>query len=310
MHTRIDAIFSDYDGTLCPTRSVKNDANTVPKDLEWILWEISQRIPICVISSKDYHFLHPRNRFAQILSCIMGIETIRLGTHKKLAKEGHYGKNGCSDGARCIREQHLFSKKNQSVLPTLQANSVLLSDLAENIELEFDTKVTVERKFTADRRYLAGITVDYRHLEDWKSSKHRVEPRLERMVQKCKSLSSISPPASELYCMTYRSHPFMDVYALYCDKGIAFDLVAGYILGGKGIRERSTPQGVLYLGDSENDNPAFKKASVTLGIVSDERLSPRLDCEYLIEFKELSALLKHLLNNNFEFSKNLVTHAR
>jgi phosphoserine phosphatase len=37
----------------------------------------------------------------------------------------------------------------------------------------------------------------------------------------------------------------------------------------------------MYLGDSENDNPAFRKADVSIGVRSDERLNPILDCKYM-----------------------------
>jgi trehalose-6-phosphatase len=87
MQTRIAAILSDYDGTLCPTDSVKNKVGTIPEELEQILWDISRQIPVCIISSKDYHFLHSKTKFASILSCIMGIETISLKIHKKESEE-------------------------------------------------------------------------------------------------------------------------------------------------------------------------------------------------------------------------------
>jgi hypothetical protein len=64
----IPAILSDYDGTLCPTSSVKNKAGTIPEELEQVLWSISRHIPLCIIYSKDYHFLHPRTKFARVLS--------------------------------------------------------------------------------------------------------------------------------------------------------------------------------------------------------------------------------------------------
>src|SRR5437879_5840300 len=83
MQNRITAILSDYDGTLCPTNSVSNQASTIPEELRQVLLDISKRIPVCIISSKDYHFLHPRTKFARILSCIMGIETLTLKIHKK-----------------------------------------------------------------------------------------------------------------------------------------------------------------------------------------------------------------------------------
>ena len=37
---------------------------------------------------------------------------------------------------------------------------------------------------------------------------------------------------------------------------------------------------VLYLGDSENDNPAFKKADTSIGIRSDDRIKTALECKH------------------------------
>jgi phosphoserine phosphatase len=58
----------------------------------------------------------------------------------------------------------------------------------------------------------------------------------------------------------------------------------------------------MYLGDSENDNPAFRKADVSIGVKSDERLNPNLDCKYTVKFDELTGLLEKLHNDNFVFS--------
>jgi len=109
---------------------------------------------------------------------------------------------------------------------------------------------------------------------------------------------------TDLYVLTYRSHPFLDIYALYCNKGMAFDLVVSDILN---IRNNvlSRGGGILYLGDSENDNPAFRKASVSVGVISDKRLTPMLDCQYLIEFNNPSYFLEHLVKNEFIFSADL-----
>jgi hydroxymethylpyrimidine pyrophosphatase-like HAD family hydrolase len=175
-----------------------------------------------------------------------------------------------------------------------------LSKLAENIESEFKDNVMVERKYTSDRKYLAGITIDYRHFKDWKLSKKKLEVPLNEMIQKYKALSS--SPNSNLYIQKYSSHPFLDVYAVYCDKGMAFDLIASSILNPEDNGEMS----ILYLGDSENDNSAFKRASVSIGITSDKRLTPKLDCQYLIEFKQLSDFLKHLEENKYIFSESLL----
>jgi hypothetical protein len=54
---QIDAILSDYDGTLCSTTSVKSSighVNTIPYELEQILFIIAKHIPVSIISSKDF----------------------------------------------------------------------------------------------------------------------------------------------------------------------------------------------------------------------------------------------------------------
>ena len=54
---------------------------------------------------------------------------------------------------------------------------------------------------------------------------------------------------------------------------------------------RGKLQNIMYLGDSENDNPAFKKAAVSIGIHSDIRLKPKINCKYNICFNKLSTFL-------------------
>jgi phosphoserine phosphatase len=76
------------------------------------------------------------------------------------------------------------------------------------------------------------------------------------------------------------------------------------------IEEGAKVEGILYLGDSENDNPAFSKASVSVGITSDKRLTPKLDCQYLIEFKNLSEFIRHLAEAEFVFSEDLLTKGK
>ena len=63
---------------------------------------------------------------------------------------------------------------------------------------------------------------------------------------------------------------------------------------------------ILYLGDSENDNPAFRRVDVSIGVISDDRLNPKLDCEYTVSFDQLSVFLKALLDKDFVFSDDLL----
>jgi phosphoserine phosphatase len=59
---------------------------------------------------------------------------------------------------------------------------------------------------------------------------------------------------------------------------------------------------ILYLGDSENDNPAFRKADLSINIKSDARLNTKLDSHYSLEFNELSYFLIKLYKENFHFT--------
>ena len=78
---QISAILSDYDGTLVPTAlihksNIPNEWFGQTLELEKVLWQISNKITIGIISTKDFNFLHYRTRYANILSCLMSIETI------------------------------------------------------------------------------------------------------------------------------------------------------------------------------------------------------------------------------------------
>lgn len=73
---QITAILSDYDGTLCSTASLRTKDNKIPKKLEETLWSLSGKVPTCIVSSKDFAFLQERTKFAHILACVLGIETL------------------------------------------------------------------------------------------------------------------------------------------------------------------------------------------------------------------------------------------
>lgn len=75
-----------------------------------------------------------------------------------------------------------------------------------------------------------------------------------------------------------RSHILnLDIYyALNCDNGITFDIAVSDILSIKNIE--MSRQGILYLGDSQDDKSAVRKVSVNVGIKSDKRLTSMLDC--------------------------------
>ena len=303
LNMQIAAILSDYDGTLCPTGSIRyQDKSVIPKNLEDILWDISEKIPVCIVSSKDFGFLHTRAKFAKIISCILGIETLILKNHKQGVKMAGSSRSSssdsleCDDNLECIESSHLLLNNNK----LLEVNSRILTSIANDISQNFSQTITVERKITTGQRILAGITIDWRHMEDWNSFKVESEPHLKKLIRE-KQREISSDNRSKLHIQTYTTHPFIDVYAAKCDKGMAFDYITSEIPRIEGKR-----QNIMYLGDSENDNPAFRKAAVSIGILSDIRLKPKLSCKYNICFNKLPIFLKGLLEKDLQFSDNLV----
>jgi HAD superfamily hydrolase (TIGR01484 family) len=286
---RVNALLSDYDGTLCPTASVRGDSNvggTIPQELEQLLFCISKRIPICIISSKDFAFLHKRTRFANILSCVLGIESV--------IHSPHYNSINENNNLDCIRYQHLIASSH-----SLLDNSRLLYNILNLIHNRND--ITIEEKYTSDKEFLIGLTIDYRHLESWKLFKENTEPILREMIQRSINANLATYPLSKdrLFIQNYSSHPFLDVYGVECNKGLAFDSVLSQL-------KQEERANVMYLGDSENDNLAFRKSDISIGIRSDVRLNPMLDCKYMLDFNQLSLFLRGLLDNDFIFSEDLL----
>ncbi len=282
---RIHTILTDYDGTLVPTANVKNlKENSVPYELEEILEKISSKIPVCIISTKDFEFLKDKTAFAKVASCIMGIETLILKNYRS--------------------SQTIEKRILQVDLQILQLKSQTLEAIAEKISSYKDLpRVVVERKHTSDG-ILAGLTIDWRHLGgDWSYYGSAVSHFISRIVADLRKPAT--PVVDGIYVQKYSTHPFIDIYSTECNKGMAFDTVIselGYT--------SADGKGTLYLGDSENDNPAFRKAGISIGIRSDARVNPKLYCNYFLEYERLSSFLVRLMKNNFLFGDELLLEAK
>lgn len=280
---RIKAIISDYDGTLVPTADVKNTStNAIPTELEEILGKISAEIPVSVISSKDFEFLSKKITFARVLSCIMGIETLVLTT----------------DALSGIIEKRIL----HADLAVLQMNSKVLEAIAEEIfSCEDFSDMLIERKQTSDE-ILAGLTVDWRHhpSDDWSYYRRGIAHFISSIVTNLRK----PPVPFYIYVQKYSTHPFVDIYSTECNKGMAFDTVITELRYAS-----ANSKDTLYLGDSENDNPAFRKAGISIGIRSDARVNPKLDCGYFLDYGQLSSFLKELRNNDYLFSEELPLEA-
>jgi hypothetical protein len=80
------------------------------------------------------------------------------------------------------------------------------------------------------------------------------------------------------------------------DKGVAF----------KKLREEMGVTGpVMYLGDTEVDDPAFQLADISVG-VKHRRIMPTLQCKYKIEFFELDNFILKLIDADFNFQEGML----
>ena len=181
---------------------------------------------------------------------MMGIETIVLGNKKY---------------RRTIEKRLIHAD-----LQVLQLKSRVLEAIADEITSEEEfSYVLVERKHISDD-ILAGLTLDWRHLGDWSYYRRGITHFTSRLVSDLKK----PPVPVDIFVQKYSQHPFFDIYSAECNKGMAFDIVVSEL-----AKESIDGKDTLYLGDSENDNPAFRKAGISVGIRSDSRVSPKLDCE-------------------------------
>jgi len=296
---RITAMLSDFDGTLCPTsdiRSGHNNSYMIPQPLEDILTKMSLTIPISIVTSKDYDFIYPKTKkFSKILSCILGLETFVI------------------DKKEQINQDKNFLNKDFDY-EMLETNSLILADATAYLEKN-NQELNIEKKFLkGTKNLLGGITVDWRHDSDWNRNKKKYEQIVRESIsttlnnsqQKGEGIISkekLEYYTSHLFIQEYSTHPFIDLYIAKVSKGDAFDIVVSKLSQISDIRGQ-----IMYLGDSENDNPAFRKSDTSIGVVSDERLRPSLDCTYTIKFENLSIFLKRLVENNYIFSESLLTH--
>jgi hydroxymethylpyrimidine pyrophosphatase-like HAD family hydrolase len=144
--------------------------------------------------------------------------------------------------------------------------------------------VEVEEKQDSEGRTVA-FCVDWRRARDSKMARHEAE----RIAAYCK--------ASKLRVIKYESQPFYDVCPVAPDKGRALQEM---------LNELAMKNcGVLYLGDSEMDNPAFRVSDISIGVIHDDIRLKTLDCDYLVEFENVPDFLNALLANSLLFSSDL-----
>jgi hydroxymethylpyrimidine pyrophosphatase-like HAD family hydrolase len=182
-------------------------------------------------------------------------------------------------------------------ITTLKNSSAFLEQVHQQTfknyrDLKIELKCTL-----SENKMLCGITMDGRRsLNHWTAfSKYK-----KKMVNEIHSFRKEHDMAEdELVIQTYKNHPFIDLYACLCSKAVAYDSIAN-------MSQFTNDYKVLYLGDSENDNPAFKKVDISIGTRSDDRIKTTLECKHYLRYENLALFLNRLTRNNFTFDEGLL----
>jgi HAD superfamily hydrolase (TIGR01484 family) len=250
---KIEAIFSDYDGTLCPLELRREEAFISPR-LRRLLTKASKRIPIGIITTKDLSFIRERVPFAQGIAATSGLE-IQVG------------------------DRIIIDDRAQK--PNEKIEKVYREALAKILQIR--DNISVERKENEDGGLIA-FCIDWRLARDWPEAQRKTVP----ILASCKE--------EGLYVVESNISPFANVYPMEVSKGEAL----------VNLRKEMNISGpVMYLGDSEADNPAFQIADVSVGI-KHRQVMPQLLCKYRLEFFDLDRFLSAMIDADFDFQERMV----
>jgi len=250
---KVEAIFSDYDGTLSPLE-IRREEAFISARLRRLLTKASKHIRIGIVSTKDLSFIKDRVPFAHGIAATCGLEM--------------------QVGDRIIVDEriHETSKKVEKVYREVLPRILQMPD-----------NVSVERKETENGDLIA-FCIDWRLAHDWPEAKRKTTP----ILASCKEQG--------LYVVESSISPFANIFPMKVSKGDAF---------AKLRMEMKVPGPVIYLGDSEADNPAFQLADISIGI-KHRRTVPELLCKYVLEFFELDSFLSKLIDADFDFRDGMI----
>jgi len=150
--------------------------------------------------------------------------------------------------------------------------------------LQASDNLVVERKESEDE-HLIGFCLDWRLARNWDEAKRIAAPLID--YSRKQGLHVVESDVS----------PFANIFPVKIDKGEAFEKLK---------KELGVQGPIMYLGDSEADDPAFKLAEISVG-VKHRRVMPKLQCKYRIEFFELENLLTELVDSDFDFKETMAT---
>lgn len=138
-----------------------------------------------------------------------------------------------------------------------------------------------------EKREAFGRTVAF--CVDWRRAKNDATTirEVENVETYCRQLG--------LNVVRYQHQPFLDVYPVRVDKGSALAEL---------LRAMKVKDGVLYMGDSEADDPAFERSNVSIGVIHEENYMKTFTCDFYVKFQDVSVFLLRLLENNLVFESN------
>lgn len=82
---KVDLLLVDYDGTVAPL-GVPRDESRIFRSVEKVLREISLKIPVCIVTAKDFDFVEPRSGFAAAWACVSGLD-VRLADGRRFTRK-------------------------------------------------------------------------------------------------------------------------------------------------------------------------------------------------------------------------------
>jgi len=144
---KVEAIFSDYDGTLCPLEVRREEAVISPR-LRRLLTKASKRIKLGIITTKDLSFVKDRVPFAHGIAATCGLE-IQVGERVIVDNR--------------VREPN---KKIEKTYQTVLARILQIRD-----------NIMIERK-EAEEGYLIAFCIDWRLSRNWDEARKRATPIL------------------------------------------------------------------------------------------------------------------------------------
>jgi len=250
---KLEAIFSDYDGTLCPLELRREDAFIAPR-LMRLITKASKRVQVGIVTTKDLGFIKDRVPFAQGIAATCGLEIVV--------------------GDTIIMDERIQASNGKIE----KAYKEILTKILQSRD-----NVMLERKETDEGRLMA-FCIDWRLARDWTQAKKNAAPLLSFCSEQ------------GLYVDESNISPFANVYPMKVDKGAALATLRA---------EMKVTGPIMYLGDSEVDNPAFQLADVSVGI-KHRRIMPPLQSKYRLEFLGLENFLSTLIDADFDFQEEML----